>query len=111
MILLDRTNGDWWHVRKADATEGFVPANYVKEVEPKVAQKVVKRPVKVPERVKVKKTVMKKEVVRKKKERVPSLRRAPSGRKRVFTTVETFSSSLFFNLFHSVRAVVTRISD
>ncbi|PVD25646.1 hypothetical protein C0Q70_13305 [Pomacea canaliculata] len=44
MILLDRTNGDWWHVRKADATEGFVPANYVKEVEPKVAQKVVKRP-------------------------------------------------------------------
>ena len=79
MILLQRTNNDWWQVRKADATEGFVPANYVKEVDPKVVQKVVKRPVKVPERVMVKKTVMKKEVVRKKKDRASSLRRAPSG--------------------------------
>ena len=80
MILLQRTNGDWWQVRKADATEGFVPANYVKEVDPKVVQKVIKQPVKVPEKVKVKKTVMKKEVVMKKKTR-SSLRRAPSGKK------------------------------
>ncbi|XP_076441755.1 spectrin beta chain, non-erythrocytic 5-like [Babylonia areolata] len=80
MILLQRTNNDWWQVRKGDATEGFVPANYVKEVDPKVVQKVVKRNVKVPERVKVKKTVMKKEVVKKKKERASSLRRAPSVR-------------------------------
>ncbi|XP_012946429.2 spectrin alpha chain, non-erythrocytic 1 [Aplysia californica] len=79
MILLQRTNGDWWQVRKADATEGFVPANYVKEVEPKVVQKVIKQPVKVPEKVKVKKIVMKKEVVKKKKSR-SSLRRAPSVR-------------------------------
>merc|ERR1712032_1752700 len=79
MILLQRTNGDWWQVRKADATEGFVPANYVKEVDPKVVQKVIKQPVKVPEKVKVKKTVMKKEVVMKKKTR-SSLRRAPSVR-------------------------------
>lgn len=79
MILLQRTNNDWWQVRKADATEGFVPANYVKEVDPKVVQKVVKQPIKVPERVKVKKIVMKKEVVKKKKEKPSSLRRAPSG--------------------------------
>ncbi|KAL8620004.1 hypothetical protein ACOMHN_015286 [Nucella lapillus] len=80
MILLQRTNNDWWQVRKGDATEGFVPANYVKEVDSKVVQKVVKRSVKVPDKVKVKKTVMKKEVVKKKKERASSLRRAPSVR-------------------------------
>lgn len=79
MILLQRTNNDWWQIRKGDSTEGFVPSNYVKEVDAKVVQKVVKRPVKVPERVKVKKTVMKKEVVQRKKERASSLRRAPSG--------------------------------
>ncbi|KAK7105089.1 spectrin beta chain, non-erythrocytic 5-like isoform X3 [Littorina saxatilis] len=80
MILLQRTNNDWWQIRKGDSTEGFVPSNYVKEVDAKVVQKVVKRPVKVPERVKVKKTVMKKEVVQRKKERASSLRRAPSVR-------------------------------
>lgn len=80
LILLQRTNNDWWQVRKGDATEGFVPANYVKEVEPKVVQKVVKQAVKVPEKVKVKKTIMKKEVVKKKKEKSSQLRRAPSGK-------------------------------
>ena len=50
MILLQKTNNDWWQIRKADGTEGFVPANYVKEVDPKVVQKVVKQPVQVPER-------------------------------------------------------------
>ncbi|KAK3737897.1 hypothetical protein RRG08_028522 [Elysia crispata] len=80
MILLQRTTTDWWQVRKADATEGFVPANYVKEVEPKVVQKLIKQPVKVPEKVKVKRTVMKKEVVKKKKDRSSKLRRAPSVR-------------------------------
>ncbi|GFO34699.1 spectrin beta chain, non-erythrocytic 5-like, partial [Plakobranchus ocellatus] len=80
MILLQRTTTDWWQVRKADATEGFVPANYVREVDPKIVQKVIKQPVKVPEKVKVKRTVMKKEVVKKKKDRTSKLRRAPSVR-------------------------------
>lgn len=79
MLLVQRTNSDWWQIRKMDGTEGFVPANYVKEVEPKVTQKVVHRPTKVSEKVLVKKTVMKKEVVQKKKEKSSKLRRAPSG--------------------------------
>ena len=82
MLLVQRTNSDWWQVRKTDGTEGFCPANYVKEVEPKVTQKVIHRPTKVPEKVKVKKVVMKKEVVRKKKEKASKLRRAPSGKGR-----------------------------
>nr|XP_022333961.1 spectrin alpha chain, non-erythrocytic 1-like isoform X4 [Crassostrea virginica] len=80
MLLVQRTNSDWWQIRKTDGSEGFVPANYVKEVEPKVTQKVVRRPTKVPEKVLVKKTVMKKEVVQKKKEKSSKLRRAPSVR-------------------------------
>ncbi|XP_041352702.1 spectrin beta chain, non-erythrocytic 5-like isoform X2 [Gigantopelta aegis] len=80
LILLEQTNSDWWQVRKSDGTEGFVPANYVKEVDPKIIQKVIKRPVMVPERVIVKKTVMKKEVVRRKKDISAKVRRAPSVR-------------------------------
>ncbi|XP_033735465.1 spectrin beta chain, non-erythrocytic 5-like isoform X2 [Pecten maximus] len=82
MIVVQRTNADWWQIRKSDGTEGFVPANYVADIEPKVTQKIVKRPTKVPEKVKVKKTVMKKELVKKKKEKEKSskLRRAPSVR-------------------------------
>ncbi|CAL1542371.1 unnamed protein product [Lymnaea stagnalis] len=80
MILLQRTNDDWWQIRKADATEGFIPANYVKEVEAKVVQKVTKQPVKVSEKVKVKKMVLKKEVVKKKKDKSNKIRRAPSVR-------------------------------
>ena len=79
MLLIQRTNSDWWQIRKADGTEGFVPANYVKEVQPKVSQKVVRRPVMVKEKVKVKKNVMKKEVVKKKADKPSKLRRAPSG--------------------------------
>ena len=79
MMLIQKTNNDWWQIKKSDGSEGFVPANYVKEYEPKIEKKVVQRPVKVPEKVKVKKTVMKKEVVKTKKEKPSSLRRAPSG--------------------------------
>jgi spectrin beta len=38
MLLLNKTNPDWWSVRKADGTDGFVPASYVREIEPKVIQ-------------------------------------------------------------------------
>ncbi|KAH9509152.1 hypothetical protein Btru_049222 [Bulinus truncatus] len=79
LILLQQTNEDWWQVRKSDATEGFVPANYVKEVDPKIVNKTTKQPVVVSEKVKVKKVVMKKEVVKNKK-KSNKLRRAPSVR-------------------------------
>ncbi|KAL5008187.1 hypothetical protein ScPMuIL_013768 [Solemya velum] len=80
LLLVQRSNPDWWHVRRDDETEGFVPANYVKDTEPKVIQKIVKKPTKVQEKVKVRKTVMKKEVVKRKNEDANKLRRAPSVR-------------------------------
>lgn len=79
MVLVSKTNNDWWQIKKADGNEGFVPANYVKEHDPKIVKKVVQKPVKIPEKVKVKKTVMKKEVVKQKPERASNLRRAPSS--------------------------------
>ena len=33
MFLLDKTNSDWWNIRKANGDNGYVPANYVKEVD------------------------------------------------------------------------------
>ena len=80
MILLQKTNADWWSVRTAGGSEGYVPANYVKEMAPKVVQKTVKRPVKVQETVPVKKTAYRREKVPKKKKGSASkLRRTPSG--------------------------------
>ena len=80
-MLLQKTNSDWWSVRVASGSEGYVPANYVKEVEPRVIQRVVKRPVKVKEKVKVKKIVMEKEIRQKPKTKAQSsrLRRQPSS--------------------------------
>lgn len=63
MFLLNKTNPDWWSVRKADGTDGFVPANYVREIEPKVIQVQVRRPEKVRVTQRVKKTKMVKQVV------------------------------------------------
>ncbi|KAK2588759.1 hypothetical protein KPH14_001641 [Odynerus spinipes] len=63
MFLLNKTNPDWWSVRKADGTDGFVPANYVREVEPKVVSVQVRRPEKVRVTQRVKKTKMVKQVV------------------------------------------------
>ncbi|XP_026666604.1 spectrin beta chain, non-erythrocytic 5 isoform X2 [Ceratina calcarata] len=63
MFLLSKTNPDWWSVRKADGTDGFVPANYVREIEPKVIQVQVRRPEKVRVTQRVKKTKMVKQLV------------------------------------------------
>lgn len=63
MFLLNRTNNDWWNVRKADGTDGFVPANYVREIEPKVVQVHVRRPEKIREMQRVKKTRKVKQIV------------------------------------------------
>lgn len=71
MILLQKTNADWWNVRQSNGHDGFVPANYVIEIEPKVVRKRGQRVLKVPEKRKVKKTVMKKQIVKKKKQTLP----------------------------------------
>ncbi|CAL7939039.1 unnamed protein product [Xylocopa violacea] len=63
MFLLNKPNADWWSVRKADGTDGFVPANYVREIEPKVIQVQVRRPEKVKVIQRVKKTKMVKQLV------------------------------------------------
>ena len=78
LILLQKTNSDWWQIRKSDATEGFVPANYIKEVDPKIVQKVIKRPIRVPETVKVNERLIQKEPLRENGKQ-PGLHRAPSG--------------------------------
>ncbi|XP_066281028.1 spectrin beta chain, non-erythrocytic 5-like isoform X2 [Branchiostoma lanceolatum] len=66
LVLTSKANKDWWCVRRPDGVEGYVPANYVKEVEGKVVQKKVKRKVKVPEKVKVKEVKTRKELVKRK---------------------------------------------
>ena len=45
MFLLAKSNKDWWNVRTASGKDGFVPANYVKEVEPKTVQVEVNKEV------------------------------------------------------------------
>ncbi|XP_071037774.1 spectrin beta chain [Parasteatoda tepidariorum] len=81
MMLLQKTNSDWWNVRKSNGLEGFVPANYVSEIEPKVVRKRTQKVMKVPEKCRIKKTVMKKQVVKKKNQALPYkkvLSRSPS---------------------------------
>jgi spectrin beta len=63
MALLNKTNPDWWSVRKADGVEGFVPANYVREVEPQPVPCLVRKMEKVRAVQKVKKTILVKQVV------------------------------------------------
>ena len=80
MMLLQRTNNDWWSVKKDDGQEGYVPGNYVKEVDPKVIQKIQKKKVKIPEKVLVTKTGYKEENQKKKKDKGTKLRRTPSSK-------------------------------
>lgn len=75
MILLNKTNEDWWSVRKMDGTDGFVPANHVREIEPRVIPVQVRRPQKVKTVQKVKKTILVKKVVPVK--RVKSIKAQP----------------------------------
>uniref|UniRef100_A0A8D8QLB4 Spectrin beta chain, non-erythrocytic 5 n=1 Tax=Cacopsylla melanoneura TaxID=428564 RepID=A0A8D8QLB4_9HEMI len=63
MFLLSKTNPDWWSVRKTNGQDGFVPANYVKEIEPKVMQVAVRKVEKIPVSQKIRKTKMVKQVV------------------------------------------------
>ncbi|KAK2560477.1 Spectrin beta chain [Acropora cervicornis] len=60
-FLIAKTNKDWWSVRRLTSKEaGYVPANYVKEIEPRTVKKVTKQKVIVPEKVIVKRKVKKK---------------------------------------------------
>ncbi|XP_054271663.1 spectrin alpha chain, non-erythrocytic 1 isoform X2 [Macrosteles quadrilineatus] len=63
MFLLSKTNPDWWSVRKSNGQDGFVPANYVREVEPKVMQIPVRKAEKVRGVQRVQKTKMVKQMV------------------------------------------------
>eukprot|EP00092_Neocalanus_flemingeri_P017139 GFUD01018536.1.p1 GENE.GFUD01018536.1~~GFUD01018536.1.p1 ORF type:complete len:428 (+),score=136.20 GFUD01018536.1:157-1440(+) len=56
MFLLDKTNQDWWNIRKNNGENGYVPANYVKEIDPKIVSVEVKKPIVVKDVRKVKKT-------------------------------------------------------
>lgn len=59
-VLISKSNKDWWSVKRGNGQQGFVPANYVREIEPaKITQKVTKTvmeevPVKVKKRQVVK---------------------------------------------------------
>ncbi|XP_068689103.1 spectrin beta chain-like isoform X1 [Montipora foliosa] len=65
-FLIAKTNKDWWSVRRLTSKEaGYVPANYVKEIEPRTVKKITKQKVVVPEKVVVKRKVKKKVKVQK----------------------------------------------
>ena len=55
LALVSSSNKDWWSVRNSKGKEGFVPANYVKETNPQVVQKPVKKMQKVTKTIKVNK--------------------------------------------------------
>lgn len=63
MILQNKTNADWWSIRKLDGTEGFVPANYVKEIDARLVACLVPKTEKVRTTQKVKKTILVRKVV------------------------------------------------
>lgn len=63
MLLKSKTNDDWWCVRKDNGLEGFVPANYVREIEPRAVPCIVPKAEKVKTLQKVKKTILVRQVV------------------------------------------------
>lgn len=63
MILLNKTNDDWWSVRSLEGAEGFVPANYVREIEPRSVPVLVSKSERVRTTQKTRKTVLVKQVV------------------------------------------------
>ncbi|XP_053955094.1 spectrin beta chain, non-erythrocytic 5 isoform X2 [Anastrepha ludens] len=63
MLLKSKTNDDWWCVRKENGLEGFVPANYVREIDPRPVACIVPKAEKVKTLQKVKKTILVRQVV------------------------------------------------
>ena len=68
--------------RQTSRESGYVPANYIKEIEPRIIKKVTKETVMVPETVKVKRKVNKKIRVEKKRE-VELKRKSPQASSRL----------------------------
>jgi len=62
LFLLNKTNEDWWHVRKGTGKDGFVPANYVREIEGKRVPVQVRQPITVKDVRRVKRTRMVKKI-------------------------------------------------
>ncbi|KAK4313156.1 hypothetical protein Pmani_015473 [Petrolisthes manimaculis] len=89
MFLINKTNNDWWNVRKTNGEEGFVPANYVRESDPKKINVRVKKEVKVAE----KKMVPRVRMV-KKTERVKKRKPIAPPRRRGFDEPETVEKRL-----------------
>eukprot|EP00118_Oscarella_pearsei_P018140 m.184464 g.184464 ORF g.184464 m.184464 type:complete len:3710 (+) comp39319_c1_seq2:34-11163(+) len=60
-VLVKKTNKDWWQVRNKQGKEGFLPANYVADVDPMIRKKMTQKKVTemVPVKVKKKRTVKK----------------------------------------------------
>lgn len=58
LFLLNKSNPDWWSVRKSDGLDGFAPANYVDEIEPRTMQIQIRRPEKVKVHQRIKKIKM-----------------------------------------------------
>lgn len=94
MFLISKTNNDWWNVRKANGEEGFVPANYVRESEPKKINVRVKKEVKMPEKRMVPRTRMVKKTERVKK------RKPKAPRKMMNWHWFSFSWHLFRSIFY-----------
>lgn len=63
LILLNKTNDDWWSIRKLDGMEGFVPANYVKEIEARPVPCLVPKTERIRTIQRVKKTILVRQVV------------------------------------------------
>ena len=82
MILQAKTNEDWWSVRKLDGTEGYVPAKYVKEIEPRSVACSVPKLEKVKSTQKVKKTILVNQVVPVKKAK-PATQLKPVAKRRM----------------------------
>ncbi|XP_063863704.1 spectrin beta chain, non-erythrocytic 2-like isoform X24 [Scylla paramamosain] len=95
MFLLSKTNNDWWNVRKANGEEGFVPANYVRESEPRKINVRVKKEVKVPEKRMVPRTRMVKKTdrVKKRKPKAPPRRRGFDEPETVEKRLQAINSS------------------
>ncbi len=45
MFLIEKNNKDWWNVRTTNGEDGFAPATYVKEIEPKIVHVEVEKDV------------------------------------------------------------------
>lgn len=70
LLLLHKSNKDWWNVQREDETRsGYVPANHVKEIEPKLIRYVTKKPVKAGEQPASKRSENKSKYKRKNKNR------------------------------------------